>query len=320
MTAPPSLPPSDPATREYQAAPVGSDLPPSPRLGAPGEPCAACGAPLADDQRYCLNCGQRRGDARVEYEQLLGPQVQQRPGGAGPVDEGVAGSVDAGAARPISDARAITPLHAAAGLGLLLLAVLVGSVIGGRDDAPQAAAPVVVGAAPTTAPTTAPASFTSDWTGEDGWTVELQVLAKDGTTPEQIAAAKAAATSQGAADVGALDSDTYPTLDPGGYVVYSGVFTSKADAKDALKGLKASFPDARVVEVSTTAPSDTADEADAGGDGGADKALEDLENASPDEFVEKSRNLPDEVGTEGEAPAVDNKAPDSGGNESETIG
>ena len=34
-------------------------------LGEHGEPCARCGAPLAHDQRYCLNCGQRRADARL---------------------------------------------------------------------------------------------------------------------------------------------------------------------------------------------------------------------------------------------------------------
>ena len=40
-------------------------------LGEHGEPCRACGAPLAADQRYCLNCGQRRGEPRVEYREHL---------------------------------------------------------------------------------------------------------------------------------------------------------------------------------------------------------------------------------------------------------
>jgi hypothetical protein len=30
------------------------------------EPCAACATPLADDQRYCLECGARRGAARLD--------------------------------------------------------------------------------------------------------------------------------------------------------------------------------------------------------------------------------------------------------------
>jgi hypothetical protein len=35
-------------------------------LGPPGQPCAACGEPLAADQRYCLSCGERRGPPRLD--------------------------------------------------------------------------------------------------------------------------------------------------------------------------------------------------------------------------------------------------------------
>ncbi len=33
-------------------------------LGAEGDRCSLCRAPLAIDQRYCLQCGQRRGGKR----------------------------------------------------------------------------------------------------------------------------------------------------------------------------------------------------------------------------------------------------------------
>lgn len=309
---------TEPPTAQYPAvdgAARPAPLPPAPRLGDPGAPCAQCGAPLAVDQRYCLNCGLRRGDARVDYQQLLGERL---PGG----DPTLPAPMAAAAAAPNSGdrgARAITPLHAAAGLGLLLLAVIAGSILG-RDGAPAPAQnPIVLGGAPTT-PATTPTSFTSDWTGSDGWTVQLQVLPKDGTTPEQIAQAKTAATGQGATEVGALDSDTYPSLDPGSYVIYSGVYASKGEAKDALKALEDKFPDAAVVEVSTTAASEETADEEASGDAASDDALKGLENASPDAYVEQSRKLPDEVGTEGEAPPEDNKAPDDGGNDSATIG
>ena len=37
-------------------------IPPGPGTGAPsGSPCAECGAPLATDQTYCVQCGARRG-------------------------------------------------------------------------------------------------------------------------------------------------------------------------------------------------------------------------------------------------------------------
>ena len=38
----------------------------APVLGPPGQPCAACGEPLAADQRYCLSCGERRGPPRLD--------------------------------------------------------------------------------------------------------------------------------------------------------------------------------------------------------------------------------------------------------------
>jgi hypothetical protein len=40
--------------------------PHAPLLGPSGEPCAACGAPLAADQRYCVNCGELRGPRRLD--------------------------------------------------------------------------------------------------------------------------------------------------------------------------------------------------------------------------------------------------------------
>src|SRR3954468_15493733 len=38
----------------------------APVLGPLGQPCGACGEPLAADQRYCLSCGERRRPARLE--------------------------------------------------------------------------------------------------------------------------------------------------------------------------------------------------------------------------------------------------------------
>jgi hypothetical protein len=35
--------------------------------------CANCGAPLASDQRYCVNCGERRGKARFSFASMAAP-------------------------------------------------------------------------------------------------------------------------------------------------------------------------------------------------------------------------------------------------------
>jgi hypothetical protein len=47
-------------------------------FGRDGEPCPACGAPLAGDQRYCLHCGARRPEARLEFLDVLDADVRAR--------------------------------------------------------------------------------------------------------------------------------------------------------------------------------------------------------------------------------------------------
>ena len=90
---------------------------------------------------------------------------------------------------------------------------------------------------------TANTEFQSDWPdGKEGFTVEIGSLPKQGTTGEQVEAAKSDATDKGASDVGALDSDDFGSLPSGNYVIYSGVYDTKADATKALKAVKSDFP------------------------------------------------------------------------------
>jgi hypothetical protein len=122
-----------------------------PALGAQGEPCAECGAPLAADQRYCLNCGQRRVGPRVDYRQHLtdsagaaGPPPPQEPQTAALSPE------------PKKPERDYAPLAAVGGIAVLGLMLLVGVLIGkGNSTTTSAPAPVVrVGGAATGAATT----------------------------------------------------------------------------------------------------------------------------------------------------------------------
>jgi hypothetical protein len=296
-----------------------------PTVGASGEPCTACGAPLAADQKYCLNCGDRRAGVPLGLEELA-------PAPTAPAADAQA----AAATPPTQRSIPLTPTTAAAGVGALLVAVLIGAGIAGitsktpQVNVPAAKAPVVnvaggAGAASDTAAAT-PVSFTSDWAGEDGWTIQLQTLPKDGTDAAAVQAAKDAATGKGAADVGALDSDEYPSLDPGNYVVYSGVYATKKEATAALKGVKADFPDAEVVKVSSSEGASADDAAAAAAATGAksadtadSKELEQLNNASGDKYVEESKKLKDTTAIEGAPPPKDNK-PAGGGDDGETIG
>jgi len=106
-----------------------ADSTPSDRPRAPGfAGCPACGAPLAADQRYCVECGARRGPLPPFVAQLIA-----RPGG--PVRESPeSGSEEAGPdGSEEHDAGALplpTPRAAAvAVMALLAFGVLVGSAV-----------------------------------------------------------------------------------------------------------------------------------------------------------------------------------------------
>jgi len=128
------------------------------RLGEPGDTCHACGAVLGTDQRYCLNCGTRRADARVPFLALLAPPASAGGAAAAPV--------------PAAAPRGGGPWERLGGLWpaaiVVLCALALGVLIGrsGRDRvAPISQAPPVVnvtqaGAGATPAATTpeAPAS------------------------------------------------------------------------------------------------------------------------------------------------------------------
>jgi len=104
------------------------------------EPCAHCGAPLARDQRYCLECGTPRTYlSGMLLERLQAPSAQPAQP-AQPVQPSPA---------PWQRGNVLTLI---AGIGVLLLAMGVGVLIGrsGSSGAAGAAAPQVIVATPTT--------------------------------------------------------------------------------------------------------------------------------------------------------------------------
>jgi hypothetical protein len=128
----------------------------APTLGAQGEPCATCGAPLAADQRYCLECGARRTDARLAFRDILsgqGPTSTRPPAAPAPSDP--------------PPARA--GLAFLAGLLCLLVALGVGVLIGRSDnDTPTAATtppPQVITVGGSAPAATTPAAGSTDNSG-----------------------------------------------------------------------------------------------------------------------------------------------------------
>jgi hypothetical protein len=131
-------------------------------LGAHGEPCSECRTPLARDQRYCLSCGARRaGLSPVLTDAPLVLGATAAPGEVAPPPIGRPPEPPAATQPPPRRPRFSTDANVLAGAACLLLALLVGVLIGraGRDPAPtRAAAPqvITVGGAGAAAPAATP--------------------------------------------------------------------------------------------------------------------------------------------------------------------
>jgi hypothetical protein len=127
-----------PDTETQAATRSATQAPAAPRQG---EPCEECGSPLAADQRYCLNCGRRRGGPRVDYRRYMGS------GGGGPA-EPPASAPQAPAAEdePSKPQRDYAPLAAVGSIAVLGLMLLIGVLIGkgNGDNTTATPAPVVI--------------------------------------------------------------------------------------------------------------------------------------------------------------------------------
>ncbi len=136
------------AFAQPRIAPVLQGLdPPAPPLGHPahiqapvvqaGDQCPSCGAVLAADQRYCLECGHRRGDPRLPFmDAVVLMDAVRRPHQAPPPT-------------PKKRRSGVSPNAALiAGVGTLLLALGTGVLIGRSGEqpapAPTQAAPIVI--------------------------------------------------------------------------------------------------------------------------------------------------------------------------------
>jgi SPOR domain len=300
-----------------------------PAFGPQGEPCANCGALLARDQRYCLECGTRRAG--------MGALLSEPPDPRRPPTPPAAGRTLVEQPPPLAEPAWRLDAGLLAGVGCLLLALLVGVLIGrsGDGDSRKTAAPQVVTVAGpagggTAAAAATPAAFRSDWpAGKRGFTVQLQSLSKAGTGSAAVAAAKKAASAKGAPAVGALDSDAYSSLDPGSYVIYSGQYPTRKAAKAPLAQLKKRFPGATVVEVAAQAQRTGSSGGGTSGGGKAkapskaeqaagSKAIQDIQNATGKDYSKKSAKLPKTLVTPGAPPPKDNK-PAGGGSGTETF-
>lgn len=197
---------------------------------APERQCPRCGTPLRPEQDWCLNCGAG-----------VGARVASPRGWHWPV-------------AVVAGLLALTLIAF-----VLALVELAGDAetVGQATPTPQAAAtPAPTGtAAPTTTADpsqippasggTAATPEVSDWpAGKTGYTVVLE-----SSSGRQAAEARAKDLAGQGIPVGVLDTSGYASLTPDRFVVFSGQYTTRAEARIAAKGLAGRVTGARVGRV-----------------------------------------------------------------------
>jgi hypothetical protein len=178
------------------------DLPAGARAGTS---CAACGAPLAHDQRYCLECGERAGELPPHVASLIGTALPRRAAEDGSADaEDDARGDDPDDGTGSGDRLAMVSPRAAAiaVLGVLAFGSMLGSLVTPPASS-EASAPVLIAAAPAPTPPPAQPATPPATSGDDAAT---PAASGDATTPAAGASGDGAASSTD--DSGAATTDT----------------------------------------------------------------------------------------------------------------
>ena len=207
--------------------------------------CPNCGTPFQPGQEYCLACGIRlpRTSGVVP---VLRRSWQRRlpwyPGDwfwpvlLGLVIAALAGLIailatkDENSGRPVLIGTTPTVAQTSAGT-VAAPPEQTGTLPTEAAPAPQTS---TAGAPPTTA------GGLTEWpAGTSGYTIVLNSVPTSAGRAQATREAKKA-RSAGVSDVGVLDSSDYPSLHPGYYVVFSGVFDTMSEANSSLSRVHSS--------------------------------------------------------------------------------
>jgi hypothetical protein len=217
-------------------------------IAAADETCPRCGTRRAPDQRYCLECG-------LALPEVTGriPALRRRfiarfgryPGdwvwmSLATLVIAVAG---AAAAIAISERRAAGPAPYTATAPGIAVAEPASSVSTASTPSVKGSTSTLPKAPEPGTPAGAKGRFV--WpAGENGWTIVLVSYPKT-TGHDQAFSTATRAGKSGLPQVGVLDSDKFASLQPGYYVVFDGVFSSKDEADASVATARqAGFPGA----------------------------------------------------------------------------
>ena len=212
--------------------------------------CPRCGTPFGPGQEYCLECGTRLGASRGFVAWLAGAWRERFPWYPGdwiwPVLGGLLLAVVGGIVAVVvtASSRGAKPLvatHPAQAREPVTPPQTATVVL---PTPPTGTAP---GGGPPQTPTTPPPATTSPrpagslihWpANRNGWTVIVESIPASAGRSLAITRARAAALG-GLPSVGVLESDEYSSLHPGYYVIFSGVYATKARADAAAAAASA---------------------------------------------------------------------------------
>jgi hypothetical protein len=221
---------------------------------SPYQPCDSCGAPLDEQQRYCVACGTRRRHANDPAARFLAAATRRQRTPSAATAHGVARGRRSAS---LATAALIAVIPLALGAG-----VLIGRSSAGGDGKLIAAlkaqkAPVIEysgtarppAASSVQAVSTASARPVSTFKLSHGYAIELSTLPAS-TTRTVATKAEQAATAKGAPAVGLIaqsDFTVKPSPPAGAYVIYSGSYSTAQAAQRGLSKLKQKFPGAQVI-------------------------------------------------------------------------
>jgi hypothetical protein len=250
--------------------------PDTPVAGPLERRCPRCGSALSADQEWCLNCGAAAGTEVVEPRGWRVPLylgggllalaiigvilaivaltdrndvVAQNP----TPTPSAAASVPPGAATPTA-----SPLATETPLATPTVSPdpnATPTVSPDPNATPTPTPTATESTTPEPTPTEDPGTTESGtgstfpgWTGADG---DYTIIIESSKTLSGAEKVAQKAQDGGLTDVGILDSSKFSSLNGGYQVVFTGTYTSKSDADDALDGVRSSFKDAYVRQIKT---------------------------------------------------------------------
>jgi len=220
--------------------------------------CPRCGEPFDDEQEYCLECG-----LRLPWESPLFAKLTARAaaGGSSRVPRDwvwpallalVVAAAGAAVAIVVTQRDSGADPVAVATGGLKEAAADTSALPAPPEPGTQAGTGKNVGGTPpgSTPPAAQQGSLIRWPRGRDGWTIVLISLPQTGGGAPARSSAEQA-TARGLRQVGIIDSNRFASLQPGYYVVFTGVYSSPEEATSALRRAKAAFPAAYTREIAS---------------------------------------------------------------------